>query len=416
MQLTLRNVLDSARHILVAEYGAVLMDGTKDMTDIINKVVDGITGGREVEGQSPEEVREYVKARIIGLGPADVLLKDPEVSEIMINGPKDIFIERNGVIEKAQGVEFENEQEVMDVLDRIVRRCGRKINYSDPTVDARLGEMRVNAVIKPCASVPYITIRRFVKKVFSTEDFLKTGYFTEEIAEVLRYCVIGKANILVAGATGCGKTTFMRWLCEHIPENERLITIEDTKELNLAREHLVSLETNEKADAAKLIINTLRMRPDRILLGEIRGAEALELLNAMGTGHEGSISSIHTNLGNLSAIQRFVRAAARAGTVSPEEIQAMISEILNLIIFLKRFPDGTRRLVSISQVLSNNGKPAFRDIYKYSPGRGHRFIQPLSEELLEILSQNFMEELPKLPAFTGRETPAECSQYFMKGA
>lgn len=405
MQLnTLREVLTTSRNILVSEHGPALMDpNNKEIPHTIREVVSEVTAGHEIEGKTLDEVQDFVISRVIGLGPADVLLKDPDVSEIMINSPKDIFIEKNGRIEPVKNLAFEDDQEVLDVLDRIVRRCGRKISFSDPTVDARLGEMRVNAVIKPCANSPCITIRRFTKKAFGTEDYLKTGYLTDEIAEFLKYAVIGKANILVAGSTGCGKTTFMRWLAEYIPGYERLITIEDTRELNLKREHLVSLETTEKVDTAKLIINTLRMRPDRIILGEVRGAEALELLNAMGTGHEGSISSIHTNLGNMSAIQRFVRAASRAGTIAPEEIESMISEILNLIIFLKRFPDGSRRLVSISQVLSENGKPKFRDIYKYSPGKGFRFIMPISKELMELMQQNFMDELPKIPAFINHE-------------
>jgi len=214
----------------------------------------------------------------------------------MVNRYDEVFLERNGIIEKTD-LSYSSEEELRNVLDRIVQRCGRRINYSSPIVDARLPDgSRVNAVIPPASDNTVITIRRFVKLTFTTEDLIKTSFLTHEIAELLRILVEGKANILVCGATGCGKTTFLRWLAGFVPTSERLITIEDTKELALKHPHCISLEASDKAGIYELMINALRMRPDRIILGEVRGEEAFELLQAMGTGHEGSITTVHGQL------------------------------------------------------------------------------------------------------------------------
>ncbi|WP_051688280.1 CpaF family protein [Desulfofalx alkaliphila] len=402
-KIHINELVTMVRNNLVFKHGKLILSEGRDITELIKQEVAEMFNAFKVPNYTLEEAQKYVISRMIGMGPIDKLLyEDPEISEIMINGPNKVFIEKNGQI-MLSDIKFESNQEVLNILDKIVRKSGRKVNFSEPTVDARFGEMRVNAVIPPAADMPYITIRRFVKKAFTTDELIKTKYMTKEIAEFLKWAVKGRLNIIVAGATGCGKTTFMRWLCQHIPENERIITLEDTSELNLERSHLIKLETCEKADAYRLMINCLRMRPDRIIMGEIRGAEAIQLLEAMGTGHEGSISSVHTNYGKMAAIQRIIRAAAKAGTVSPEEIKAMISEILNLIVFLKRFPDGSRKIIGISQVYSKDGEPAFRDIYKYDIYRRHYFNMPLSNDVLEIMVSNTMTELPKIPPFMPKE-------------
>lgn len=395
-QLEAQEMVSKIRKALVERYGESLLNANGNMAELVR------SEARNYLGRIDQALEEYVISRIVGLGPADTLFKDPNVSEVMINGPHEIYVERNGLIEKTD-LTYENNEEVINVLHRIVQRCGRKINFSKPLVDARLPDgSRVNAVIPPSAPYPVVTIRRFVRKKFTTEELIESGFLSEEMVEFFGAAVEGKANIVVAGATGCGKTTFMRWLCSFIPPNERVITIEDTRELALDSGHVVSLEASDKAGIYELTINALRMRPDRIIMGEVRGAEAFELLQAMGTGHEGSLTSVHTNYGKMEAIHRLVRAAVKAGGVTAEELQSMIAEIIDLLIFVKRVKDGSRKVVRVTQVMSTDGKPSFRDIYRYKYSRGkHVFEQPVTEDLAERLKENLMGCLPRIRAFGG---------------
>jgi pilus assembly protein CpaF len=214
--------------------------------------------------------------------------------------------------------------------------------------------------------------------------------------------VTGKANVVVAGAAGSGKTTFLRWLAGFIPPSERIITIEDTRELALNHPHVISLEASEKADIYDLMINSLRMRPDRIILGEVRGAEAFELLQAMGTGHEGSLTTVHANYGKMQAVHRLVRAMLRVGGVTPEELTAMIAETIDILVFVKRFSDGRRRLLHVSQVTSDEGRPVFRDLYRYRfQDDTHVAVGTVTAELAERLAENLEGQLPDIKALRG---------------
>ena len=391
-------VLEQIREIVVKKYGHLLLSDSEDeIVDVIRKET------RRIIGHNDPELEEEVVAYLIGLGPADKYLRDPEVNEIMINGPNDIYIEKDGIIQKTD-CSYMNEEEVLNVLFRIVQRCGRKINFSSPLVDARLPDgSRVNAIIPPAAPYPTITIRKFTTKTFTTTDLLKQNFMTAEMADFFSTIVRGKANIVVAGATGCGKTTFIRWMCNFIPPEERLITIEDTRELQLDHPHCISLEVSDKADVYKLMINALRMRPDRIILGEVRGAEAFELLQAMGTGHEGSITSVHSNYGKMAAVHRLVRAMVKVGGVTAEELEAMVAETIDILVFVKRFSDGARRIVHVSQMESDRGKPVFRDIFRYSHLSGkHERVGVISEELAERLRENILEDLPQVVTGGGK--------------
>jgi pilus assembly protein CpaF len=390
-------VLEVVRRLLVEKYGERLASANGDVAELVRRQTRKVLGGED------PDIEDYVVSWIVGLGPVDQLFKDPLVSEVMINGPHKIFIEREGRIELTD-LRYRDDEEVLNVIWRLVQRCGRRINFSNPLVDARLPDgSRVNAVVPPSAPFPCVTIRRFVRRTFATEDLLEMGFFTEEIAEFLAACVEGKANIVVAGATGSGKTTLVRWLCDFIPAVERVITIEDTLELGLEREHVVALEATDKAGIYELMINALRMRPDRIILGEVRGKEAFELLQAMGTGHDGSITSVHTNYNKQAAIQRIVRAALRAGGVSAGELQEMIAEVIDLLVFVERLRDGSRKLVGVSQVIPEEGKPAFRDLYlyRYAEGR-HECVGEVTEELKEKVAKNLVSgKLPSVRAFGG---------------
>lgn len=384
-------ILDRVREIVIRKHGDLLLSSEGDIEEVIRQETRNVLGRKDVE------LEDFIISELIGLGPADKYLRDPNVNEIMINGPDDIYVEINGKIVKTNCC-FRGTEELLNVLHRIVQRCGRKINFSSPLVDARLPDgSRVNAVIPPSAPYPVITIRKFTTKTFTTADLLRQNFLSPPMVSFFEFVVKGRANIVVAGATGCGKTTFIRWLCNFIPHEERLITIEDVRELELDHPHCVPLEVSEKADVYQLMKNALRMRPDRIILGEVRGAEAFELLQAMGTGHEGSITSVHSNYGKMAAIHRLVRAMTKAKQVSAEELVSMIAETIDILIFVKRFPDGARRIVHVSQVEADNGKPVFKDIFKYShTTQKHEKVGDIGGELVDRLRENLVnEEFPE---------------------
>lgn len=343
-----------------------------------------------------------VIADLIGLGAIDILFKDPLISEIMVNKHDEIYIEKNGILSKTD-LKYRNEQEVMNLIYHIVQRCGRQVNFSKPFETAQLPDgSRVKVAIPPASEYPTITIRRFVKQVFSTQDLLDSNYMSPEMAAFFAAVVQGKLNIVVCGATDAGKTTLLRWLAGLIPAGERLITVEKTRELKLSNPHCISLQESDKASIYDIMLNVLHMRPDRIILGEILGEESLELLQAMGTGHDGSLTTVHTYYGSMQAINRMVRAMAKAKTVAPDELKAMIAEIMDLLVFVKRYSDGSRHIVQVSEVQSKNGIPVFNDIFKFRKKEGrHHQAGSLSQPLLDRIEDNIMDSLPDIPSLGG---------------
>lgn len=381
---------------VVKKYGGELLGSGAQVAEAIRREVRAITGKED------KELEDRVVACLIGLGPVDPFLYDETVNEIMINGPDTVYVERNGRLEKTEA-KFASEEDVVNIVYRIVQQCGRRINFSEPLVNARLPDgSRLNAVIPPASQYPVVTIRKFVRKAFTTEELIRQRFLSSEMATFFRAAVTGKANVVVAGAAGSGKTTFLRWLAGFIPPSERIITIEDTRELALNHPHVISLEASEKADIYDLMINSLRMRPDRIILGEVRGAEAFELLQAMGTGHEGSLTTVHANYGKMQAVHRLVRAMLRVGGVTPEELTAMIAETIDILVFVKRFSDGRRRLLHVSQVTSDEGRPVFRDLYRYRfQDDTHVAVGTVTAELAERLAENLEGQLPDIKALRG---------------
>ncbi|WP_051276490.1 CpaF family protein [Desulfovirgula thermocuniculi] len=353
---------------------------------------------RAVLGRADPAVEREVLCRLLGLGPIEPLLADPEVSEIMVNGPHQIYVERNGAIELT-GLSYTDGEELMNAIYRIMQFCGRRINFSSPLEDARLPDgSRVNAVVPPVTDYPVLTIRKFVRKVFRTADLLQQGSISPDMVWFFEAAVKGKANTVVCGATSSGKTTFLRWLTTFLPKSERIITIEDMRELNLDHPHCVAMEATDKADIHRLTVNALRMRPDRIIIGEVRGAEAFELLQAMGTGHEGSLTTVHANYTVSEAVHRLIRAMIRAGGVTAEELEYMICETIELFVFVKRLPDGTRRVVRVAEVEGWKDGPVARDIFIFRDGT-HRCVSPVSGKLARKLRENMDAELPDIPAF-----------------
>lgn len=318
-------------------------------------------------------------SRFSDLGPIETLLNDLEVSEIMVNGYDQIFVEKRGSI-TLTNLRYKNNDVLMNVLYRIMQKCGRRINFSSPLEDARLPDgSRVHAVVPPITDYPVLTIRKFVRQVFDTKELLEFNSICPEMVPFFDTVVKGKANIIICGATSSGKTTFLRWLTTFIPPEERLITIEDMRELNLSHPHNVAMEANDRVDIHQLMINSLRMRPDRIIIGEVRGKETFELLQAMGTGHEGSLTTVHANYSLNEAVHRLIRAMIQAGNVTAEELEYMICETMDLFVFVKRFANGMRKVVKIVQLEGWDNGPVSRDIFLYR--NGHKCVGHLNESL-----------------------------------
>jgi pilus assembly protein CpaF len=317
---------------------------------------------------------ESIVAEILGFGPLEILLADDTITEIMVNGPKNIFIEQKGNISRAN-VAFENDEHVLRILDRIVAPLGRRIDESSPLVDARLPDgSRVNAVIRPISLVgPTITIRKFSKKPLTIDDLIRFGSMTKEIADFLRACIISRLNVIVAGGTGSGKTTLLNVLSGFIPNDERIVTVENAAELQLRQEHVVTLETRPANLEGKgeitirdLVVNCLRMRPDRIVVGECRGGEALDMLQAMNTGHDGSLTTCHSNTPR-DTISRLEVMCLMAGMDLPvRAIREQIASAVDLICQQNRLRDGSRKIEKITEVQGMEGEIiTMSDIFEF---------------------------------------------------
>ncbi|MDL1909333.1 CpaF family protein [Chloroflexi bacterium CFX6] len=326
----------------------------------------------------PEDMRKHLFNEIVdeftGYGPIQPLLEDPEISEVMVNGPKKVFVEKNGRLVKS-GVTFDDDDHVMRIIDRIILPLGRRVDADSPTVDARLPDgSRVNAVIRPVAiDGPCITIRKFKKDKLSIEDLIKFGSLTRNMAEFLRACVHAHLNIVVSGGTGSGKTTLLNVLSSFIPESDRIVTIEDAAELQLQQEHVLRLETKVANVDGKgavtirdLVRNALRMRPDRIVVGECRGGETLDMLQAMNTGHDGSLTTLHAN-SPRDALSRMETMVMMAGMDLPlKVVRQQISSAIDLIIQQSRLKDGSRKVTAITEVAGMEGETVvLTDIFKF---------------------------------------------------
>jgi len=335
-----------------------------------------------------------------GFGPLDPLLEDPEISDILVNGAKNVYIEKNGKLYKTQ-VTFKDNNHLRNIIERIVSKVGRRIDEKSPMVDARLTDgSRVNAIIPPLAiDGPSLSIRRFKADAGSMESLLKWGSITKEIAEVLEAAVKARMNIVISGGTGSGKTTLLNSLSVKIPEGERIITIEDSAELKLQQEHVVRLETRpaniegEGAILARdLVINTLRMRPDRIVIGECRGAETLDMLQAMNTGHDGSLTTLHAN-SPRDALSRLETMVMYAGVDLPERnIKSQIASAVNIIIQASRLSDGTRKVTQITEITGMEGNViAMQDIFKWEQ-TGMNFDQVIGSHVSTGIRPKFLEK------------------------
>ena len=348
----------------------------EQLSGIIKTVVENMIAQEGIPLSRPERDRLVVEIQneTMGLGPLEPLLSDTEISDILVNGPHGVFVERHGKLVKTD-VSFKDNEHLMAVIERIVSKVGRRVDEASPLVDARLADgSRVNVIIPPLAiDGPALSIRRFGVKPLKMENLLANGSLTEEMAAAFEAMVKARMNILVSGGTGAGKTTFLNVLSSSIPGNERIITVEDAAELILQQEHTVRLETRPPNIEGKgaitqrdLVRNALRMRPDRIIVGEVRGAEALDMLQAMNTGHDGSISTIHANAPR-DALSRIETMVLMAGFDLPSKaIREQIASALNVILQLSRMSDGTRKVVTVSEVTGMEGDVVvMQDIFVY---------------------------------------------------
>ena len=302
-----------------------------------------------------ESLFAEIEDEVLGLGPLEPFLKDDSISDILINTYSQIYLERFGKLELSES-RFKDDTHLLKIIDKIVSSVGRRIDESSPMVDARLSDgSRVNVIIPPLSiDGPIMSIRRFGRDPLMMNDLILLKSFTKEIAEILKGIVKAKLNVLISGGTGSGKTTLLNCMSQYIPEEERIVTIEDAAELQLKQEHLVRLETRppnieEKGEVTSrdLVKNSLRMRPDRIVVGEVRGQEAFDMLQAMNTGHEGSLTTIHSN-SPRDALMRVESMVAMTNLdISSEFMRRFIASAIDIIIQISRFPDGSRKLISI---------------------------------------------------------------------
>lgn len=340
--------------------------------ELVNRIVDQETGN--LPRTERAKITNEIMDEVIGFGPIEPLIKDPEISEIMVNGPSQVFVERRGKLRKAP-VTFRDNEHVLHIIDKIVSPIGRRIDEAMPMVDARLPDgSRVNAIIPPLSLIgPVVTIRKFSKDPLTVHDLIRFGTITPKMAAFLEACVKARLNIIISGGTGSGKTSTLNVLSSFIPENERIVTIEDAAELQLRQEHVITLESRAPNIEGKgaitirdLVRNSLRMRPERIIVGEVRSGEALDMLQAMNTGHDGSMTTGHAN-SPRDMLSRLETMVMMAGMELPvRAIREQMASAFDLIIQQSRFRDGSRKITHLTEVLGMEGDIiTLQDIFIY---------------------------------------------------
>jgi pilus assembly protein CpaF len=363
---TLSDLKTRVQNRLLAELDPS-MDVSKisEVRNTIQDLFDQVLAEENIILTRPEKFRlfEQIAAEILGFGPLQPLLEDESITEIMVNGAKNLYVERKGKLYRVP-VTFESDEHVSRIIDRIVAPIGRRIDESSPYVDARLPDgSRVNAVIPPLSLVgPVLTIRKFFKNPISLDQLLEFGSITPEALQFLKACVESRINIVISGGTGSGKTTLLNILSQFIPVDERIITIENAAELQLRQEHVVTLESRPaniegrgEVTIRDLVVNSLRMRPDRIIVGEIRDGAALDMLQAMNTGHDGSMTTLHSN-SPRDTLARLETMTLMAGVELPSRaIREQVSSAIDLIVHQERMRDGTRKIVNITEVSGMEG-------------------------------------------------------------
>jgi pilus assembly protein CpaF len=369
---------------VIQELGPTLYDQRTSETELrrqVHELLHKAISEERAALTSVERTRliQDVSDDVLGYGPIDRFLKDPSITEVMVNGPSGVFIERAGRIE-ATNISFADETHLRRIIDKIVSQVGRRVDEATPMVDARLPDgSRVNVVVPPLAiGGPFLTIRKFSVDPYTVDDLISFGTLSPQVARFVDACVRGRLNVVISGGTGTGKTTLLNVLSSFIPSDERIVTVEDAKELQLHQQHVLPLESRPANIEGKgevrirdLVRNALRMRPDRIVVGEVRGAETLDMLQAMNTGHEGSITTVHANTPR-DALARIETMTLMAGMELPmRAIREQMSSALDVVIHLARLRDGSRRVTHVSEVLGMEGDViTLQDLYLFDYGMG----------------------------------------------
>ena len=359
-----KNLLDELRKKIIENIIDNKVSDKEISDDFINDEIDSVLNGRDLTNLERSHIYNMIDNEINGYGPLNELLNDPNISEIMVNGPNEVYVEIDGKLLRDDTVSFINSEHILRIIQRMVQPLGKTIDSVNPMVDSRLSDgSRINAIIPPLSvNGPVLTIRKFKRSLSSVDDLLRNGTLTRDMAVFLECAVKAKMNIIVCGGTGSGKTTILNILSSFISDSERLITIEDAAELRLHQTHVIPLETRTTNYDAKgeitmrdLVRNSLRMRPDRIIIGEVRGSEAFDMLQAMNTGHEGSLTTLHAN-GAIDALNRLETMVLMGNMEIPVlAIRDYIKNAIDIIINVERLSDGRRKVTSINEITGING-------------------------------------------------------------
>lgn len=398
----------------------------EELREDIRRLAEGMlrTRARKLPPIDEQRLIDELIAESFGLGPLEPYMQDPDVTDILVNGPHEVYVERLGRLQETNTV-FADEEHLLQIIQRIAARVGRRIDEHSPMVDARLPDgSRVNAIIPPLAlQGPVLSIRRFGHQPLQVGDLLVRGSICPEMVQLLEAAIEGRINIMISGGTGSGKTTLLNNLSKFIPANERLVTIEDSAELKLQRKHVVKLETRPKSAEGTaevtqrdLVRNALRMRPDRIIIGEVRGAEALDMLQAMNTGHEGSLTTIHAN-DTRDALSRLEVMVSMAGFDLPVAVtRRYIASAITLIVHLARLKGGVRRVMRISEITAlESGDYVIQDLFGYQQtgvddrgiARGHFYATGHVPQFLRRLIEQGIDLPPSL--FEARQLTPDCA-------
>lgn len=364
-------LLDELRNKIIQNLIDNNIGHTGTMNEFVKNEIDSTLNGYDLSNVERSYIYNLIDNEINGFGPISELLDDKDITEIMVNGPDEIYVEIDGRVVRDQSISFINKDHIIRTIQRLIQPLGRTIDTSNPMVDARLEDgSRLNAVIPPLSlKGPILTIRKFKEELANIDDFLRSGALTPYMARFLEACVKAKLNMIICGGTGSGKTTLLNVLSSFIDKGERIITIEDAAELRLKQEHVISLETrltNYEGEGEitirDLVINSLRMRPDRIIVGEVRGKEAFDMLQAMNTGHSGSLTTMHAN-GSLDALNRLETMILMAGMEIPiKAIREYIENAIDVVVHIERLSDGRRKITDISEIVGFDN-----DVIKLNP-------------------------------------------------
>lgn len=414
-----KKMLDSFRIKILerlSDKGFVNKDVPKQ---VINDSIDEVTYGIDLSIGERSSLFNLIDGEVNGFGPITYLMNDDNITEIMVNSPSEIYIEVDGVLRRENGVSFVNNEHIIRTIDRLIEQAGKSIDVNNPMVDARLEDgSRINAVIPPLSKCPIITIRKFRKNVVDMENLIGNGSLTPYMARFLEACVKAKLNILVSGGAAAGKTTLLNILGNYIDNEERIITIEDVRELNLPQEHVISLETKlsnydgiGEVTVRDLVRNSLRMRPDRIIIGEVRGSEAFDMLQVMNTGHDGSLTSLHAN-GCKDALNRLETMVLMDGIDIPvNAIREYINDAIDIVVHITRLKDGRRKITDISEIVGvKNNEIVLKNIFKFKNDgitengtiKGEFILQEYVPEVLQKIKNTGNNELDEMFNFKKR--------------